>query len=177
VRARITEILVNRLADVLTSIGVEDARIGQHLGRDRRDAWRLDDAIAVAVDHAKNRARDAARDAAFVEGEILPGVQRTRAVRAARHPALLLIHLDGRQTPGRRIHDQTRLREHATRVVESEAAFRARVALLCGVIDLRLSSSQCRFVEVKRWRLSGRRLRCGTPSRSSATWTATSLAS
>src|SRR5688572_21231270 len=109
-RARVTEILVNRRADMFTPIGVENARVGQHLRRERDYAWRLDDPVAVAVDHAKDRARNAARDAAFVEREVLPSVQRARAVRAAWHLAFLLVHLDGRQTSVRRIHDQSRLR-------------------------------------------------------------------
>src|SRR5688572_8013271 len=38
-RARIAEILANRRADVFAPIGVEDARVWEHLGRERDHAW------------------------------------------------------------------------------------------------------------------------------------------
>src|SRR5262249_11179952 len=97
--------------------------------------------------------------------------QRARAVRAAWHPALLLVHFDRRQTTVGRIDDQARLRKDAARVVESEAALSRRVALSCRTIDLLLARCQRRLIEIERWNLTGRRLRCGTASGTAATTT------
>src|SRR5262245_30351215 len=64
-----------------TSIGIDDARIVNHLVADRHHARRLHDAVAVAVDHANDRSPDAARDAAVVVGEVVEGVERAIAER------------------------------------------------------------------------------------------------
>ena len=77
--------------DVRAAVGVEDARVVDHLVADGHHARRLHDAVAVAVDDAQHRADDAARDAAVVEREVLGGVERAVAERApvARGAALL----------------------------------------------------------------------------------------
>ena len=150
VGTRVAQVLRNLLIDMRATVRVEETRVGQHLVAERDDAGSLHDAVAVAVDDAQDRAADAAGDAALIEREVVPGVERARAIGPAWHGATL----HGGQNLGHasvgRIDEETRLREGAPRVVEPERALHARVASLgrgrdlCPADALRAASSRYR---------------------------------
>ena len=128
-----------RWRDVRAPVGVEDARVVDHLVADGHHARRLHDAVAVAVDDAQHRADDAARDAAVVEREVLRGLERPVAERAlvARGAALLGLGGErGRAAVGR-IDDDRRLAEGATGEIAAEGADRV-LGVLDAVFDLLL---------------------------------------
>jgi hypothetical protein len=106
VPARVTEIHVEVRRHVLPAVRVDDPRVVHHLVRDRHDAGRLLDALSVAVDDAKRRAEDAARDAALVEREVGGPVERTVAVGATRHRAPAPLVRICRHPAVRRIDDE-----------------------------------------------------------------------
>ncbi len=110
--------------DVRPPVGVEDARVVDHLVADRHHARRLHDAVAVAVDDAQHRADDAAGDAAIVEREVLRCVERTVAERAAvaRCAALLGLGRDRRLPAVGRVDDERGLAERASCEVAAERA-------------------------------------------------------
>src|SRR4030095_14156439 len=82
--ARVAEVLTSAVVDVRTPVGVDDARVVNHLVADRHHARRLHDAVAAAVDDANERPPDAPRDAAAVVVEIVgEGLEGAVAERAA----------------------------------------------------------------------------------------------
>ena len=124
------------LPDVRTAVGVEEARVVDHLVADRDHAGRLDDAVAVAVDDAHHRSDDAARDAAVVQGEVLRRVERPVAERAlvARCAALLRFGRERRRSAVGRIDDERGLAERTPGEVTTE-----RADGVLGVRDARLN--------------------------------------
>ena len=133
---RVAQILLDRGPRMRPAVGRDDARVVDHLVRDRDDARALRNLGPVAVDDAQRGSEDPARDAPLVEGEIRRPVERSVAVGAARHRPLCALGREGRQAAVGWIDNQGRLVECASREVETEGADGFLVALGDAALDL-----------------------------------------
>jgi phosphoserine phosphatase len=104
--------------------------------------------FAVAVDDLQDGTADAARNAALIQREVGRRVERAGTVGAAWHRAALDGRQDLRHATVRRIDEQARLREGASRVVEPERGLRRRIALVGGTADLLLTRLHRGLVQV-----------------------------
>ncbi len=108
---------------------LNDARLVDHLVRDRHDSRALEDLDAVAVDRGVHAVADTAADTAVIQREILERIEPVVAERAVlRLPARASRIGDGRLATVRRIDDQRRVAERARAPLITQEASRRRGA-------------------------------------------------
>src|SRR4030095_16327071 len=113
-------ILPDVRAHMRTAVQWDDSRIVNHLVADHDFVRRLQNPVAVPVDHRHDRANDPAGDAAVVQREALRIVERafTEGSLVSRRPSFLGFRRDGWNLAVRGLDDERRLPE---RLVEPGA--------------------------------------------------------